>query len=403
MLVLLAGMGLHSAPARAQSEATQAFAAGVEQVRLGEFEAALRYFQRARELGDRSPRLQFNLGVAYYRLNRLEEARVAFLLASAGRDTHDLALYNVGLVALAGGDLDEATRRFRTTAREAKSANLRALAVQALARAQGAQAKPLRGSFSLLRGEDSNVVIPLSTGNDVASGDSDGFTELRAAWSDTFFDEGRWGYRLAGVMTQYDSIDGANIGFGEVALDYRGPVNIALASSALFVADSGYQRSTDLRLTATLLNQGPYFLLGEGGYSWVDALGDGPETLEGNRYYLGGIAGFRTRVYSGSLSLRRIHNERELAALSPKQNALGLNLRLVPTRRLSFRASARYTDSDYPTGRADELVEFSGEAAYRFYRAVHVVLEAARYENRSSEPSLRYKTDKLYAGLKLQF
>ena len=401
MLLLLLAFSIPAQAAGPQSR--DAFVAGVEAVRAENFEAAVEHFQRARELGDKSPRLQFNLGVAYYRLNRLGEARAAFLLASAGRDTRDLALYNVGLVALSGGDIDEATRRFRTTAREAKSANLRALAKQALARAQGVRSKPLRGSFSVLRGEDSNVVIPLGTGNEVATDESDGLTEIRAAWSDAFTESRKWGYRLTGLLTQYDELDGGNLGFGEVSLDYRGPISVSIATSALFVADDGYQYTSELRLTGTLLNEGPYYVLGEAGYGYVEPFEGGPAELRGNKYYLGLIAGYRTRVYSGSLSYRHVFEDRELAALSPDQDSVGINLRLVPTRKLSIRASARYINSRYPTGRDDELVDFGGEIAYRVYRAVHFVTEALYRENRSDLTQLQYATHKLYAGLKLEF
>lgn len=382
--------------------AREAYDAGVGLVQRGKFEQALEHFLAARDLGDQSARLQFNLGVTYYRLGKLAEARKAFLLAASDPDTRDLAIYNVGLVALSGGDRAEASRRFRTTAREAKSQNLRALAAQALARTSGDEALRARGSLTAFRGRDSNVVLPLGTGNEVASNESDQFWEARLAWADGFGDSPHWGYRLSGVMIEYDDQKDGNIGFAEAGIDYRGPISVQLGATALTVADSGYQRTTDLRVNAVAYNVAPFYFAFDLGYSDVAAIGDGPEQLEGSRYFLGGILGGRTRVFSGTLSLRRIYNDRELAALSPDQFAVGFDIRTAMWKGANGRVSVRYTDSDYPTNRDDELLELSGDLSFRIYKALFLILEATRYENRSSEPTLRYDTDKVYAGLRIQ-
>ncbi|MFY9561331.1 MAG: tetratricopeptide repeat protein [Terriglobales bacterium] len=72
----------------------------------GDPEAALKPLQRAAELAPQSPQMQYNLALAYYQLNRLEEARTA-LAAAATRwpDVFQLvALYGTVLAKL-GEDL----------------------------------------------------------------------------------------------------------------------------------------------------------------------------------------------------------------------------------------------------------------------------------------------------------
>ncbi len=397
-------MGTHAGACAAEGEMTAraAFDAGVELVRRQRFEESLRYFKAAYAMGDQSARLQFNMGVAYYRLLRFDEAREAFLRAAADTDTRDLSIYNVGLVEYAAGNKREAARRFRFTANEAHSADLRALAAQALIRTTGRDVLRARGSFSALRGDESNVIIPVSSGIDLASMRGDKFWEGRLAWADTFGDSQRWGYHLSGVMIEYDELKAGNISYGELGLDFRGPIAVQLGTSAFLVADEGYQQSTDLRVTATVFNQDAFRFAYEGGYSSIQAIGKGPEQLEGSRCYLGGTLEARSNLISAALGFRRIGNDRELAALSPDQNSVSLNLRTVIGQGVVARLSARYTDSSYKDRRKDELLEFGGELSLRLYKRLYLVLEAARHENRSTVPQLRYETEKLYGGFRVQ-
>lgn len=68
----------------------------------GELEAALRPFERAAQLAPQAPQMQYNLALAYYQLNRFEEARAP--LADALRRWPDLfplnALYGAVLLKL---------------------------------------------------------------------------------------------------------------------------------------------------------------------------------------------------------------------------------------------------------------------------------------------------------------
>jgi tetratricopeptide (TPR) repeat protein len=72
----------------------------------GELEAALKPLQRAAELAPQSPQMQYNLALAYYQLNRFDEARAS--LASTVKRWPDLfqvnSLYGAALLKL-GKDL----------------------------------------------------------------------------------------------------------------------------------------------------------------------------------------------------------------------------------------------------------------------------------------------------------
>ncbi len=72
----------------------------------GDPQAALRPLQRAAELAPQSPQMQYNLALAYYQLNRLEDARLA-LAAAATRwpDVFQLVALNGTVLAKLGEDI----------------------------------------------------------------------------------------------------------------------------------------------------------------------------------------------------------------------------------------------------------------------------------------------------------
>lgn len=87
------------------------FEQGVQLFRQGHLEAARDCLEAARTMGLNSLSLSYNLGVVYYRLGRLPAAEQAFrqLLSSP----HEaLARYNLGLVALARDDHEQARSEF---------------------------------------------------------------------------------------------------------------------------------------------------------------------------------------------------------------------------------------------------------------------------------------------------
>lgn len=97
LLVALLTTGIMAtAPARASSQQ-----AGIDAYEAGDYQQAREHFERAREAGDVSDSLMYNLAVTYYRLGDLERADALFARLQQSRH-RALATYNRGLVALAG-------------------------------------------------------------------------------------------------------------------------------------------------------------------------------------------------------------------------------------------------------------------------------------------------------------
>lgn len=142
-----------------------AYEQGTAAARAGDHQQALSHFQFARDAGDESPNLTWNLGVTHFRLGQYSEAEGYFRQLLDEPQWRDLARYNLGLVAQRRGRQGEANRYFEEVARTAENEKLRALALSRLepepVRDPSRAPRPDRGSalyLSLAGGYDSNVI-----------------------------------------------------------------------------------------------------------------------------------------------------------------------------------------------------------------------------------------------------
>ena len=402
-MLLFFGIGAATAGSTA-NPADAAFEAGVALTREGKFDLALAQFRAAEAAGDRSARLYFNLGVVNYRLERFEEARESFARAAQDAETADLANYNLGLVALAMDDRAEASRWFGQVHREAREPSLRRLAQVALERAQGrtaASAAASRGSVSVLRGWDSNVIVPVGTISDVPSSQRDEFLEARVLWADAIGDtiEGL-GYRVSGMAIEYDKVHEGDVAAVEAAINWQGPFLIEAALGGLSVDDKGYQRTLDVRLQVPVLEEDWIRLDLDGGWSRFDPLDGRAVDLEGSRYSYGASVTTGVRSLSVGFGYRHLINDRFASALSPEQDRYQARVRME-FGRFAWRVWSRYTDSDYPSARRDEAGDWGMDLAYRLRRNWELLLEGSRLRNRSTEPELDYTSERIYVGIRV--
>lgn len=386
-----------------QVSSEPSFDAGVALTREGRYEEALAQFLAAEMAGDQSARLYFNLGVVNYRLKRYDAARTAFVRAAQDPETASLAQYNRGLVALADGDRDEAARWFRQVAARSREPGLRALAQRALGRTTDdseATTARRRGSLSVLRGWDGNVVVPVGAISDLPSSKRDEFTEARLVWTDALGNAvPGLGYRVTGLVVEYDDIQLADISAFDAGIDWRGPVFVDASLGVLAVGDNGYQSSLDVRLQAPLLDLEWVRFNLDGGWSRLDSQDDRASDLEGARYSYGGTVDAGTRSLSTSFGYRHLINDRVAARLSPEQDRYTLRVRFALPRWV-LRAWGRYVESDYPAQREDEARDFGVDVALRVHPRWEVLVEASRLQNQSSESRFRYTTERVYTGLR---
>ncbi len=156
-------MAFASAPTLADA-AQDSFSQGVKAASAGDYKGALANFLRARKQGMDKPVLDYNLGVAYYRLGRYAEARRIFTgLAKEPAFTH-VAYFNLGLIANKTGDERSAVDWFLRTWQNTKDKKLKVLAARALKRLgvdveKSPLTKKWSGFAAVTAGYDSNVKL----------------------------------------------------------------------------------------------------------------------------------------------------------------------------------------------------------------------------------------------------
>lgn len=194
-LTLIAGLLLAGQVWAGTSD--DAFAAGLKASRGGDYLYALSRFELARRSGMDSAALDYNLGVCHYKLRHYPQASEAFRRATRSKELKPLALYNLGLVALAQRDHAQAEQWF-TQARDASTEeDVRTLAERQLTRLQQPSGTDLKQwwlvSASANLGHDDNVLDPAS---EVVRSRSDNLAELFAIASGPISGTLRDGVRL---------------------------------------------------------------------------------------------------------------------------------------------------------------------------------------------------------------
>ncbi len=159
------------------------FERGVEAARAGDYREAVAAFQAALDAGVDTPALHFNLGVALYRLGRLDQSVPFLRRAAQSQAMGGPAAYNLGRIAREGGDEKAAMRWFEQAAERAQTEAVRA---RALAQLGPQRDGTVRGTLGIGAGYDSNIdLTPADSG---VSRESDEFAlveaYLQADWSE---------------------------------------------------------------------------------------------------------------------------------------------------------------------------------------------------------------------------
>jgi len=163
------------------------FQQGMDAAAAGRYDQAVTYFLRAKKEGAKRPALDYNLGVAYFKLGRYEPAREAFMRLTDEPGFEQIAYFNLGLVANKAKDEKAAVAWFQRAYAGGNDANIKTLSAQALQRlgakprkTAAPSTKPWSGFVATLLSHDSNVTL---VNDDLtgATSESDNTFEVLAA------------------------------------------------------------------------------------------------------------------------------------------------------------------------------------------------------------------------------
>lgn len=394
-----------------------AFEAGREAFQQGDFEAAAEAFERARDAGDTSASLYYNLGVSYYWLGRYNAATRAFQRAAETPAMRALAWYNLGLVARARGDSAAARDWFRQAREAAEEPALRDLADSQL-EGDEAAARPWSATVSLKGGHDDNIVSP---DTETVSDNADAYTEWFAAGRLTLSGTERdgWSARAAWYALDYFDLDAYDLNLlrGQLQRQWEGATWTTMAGVELDHSTLGGEAFLDT-LSARLEAERP---LGE---TWlalryrpsvIRAGQAGYDYLDGQRHQLQARARWFLEESRLDLTYRYEANDRqdydeggEVASYSPQRHGLAVSQQwnLAPAWWLDWELEGMrsdYPDPDTVEGSLVTREETRLTAGVTLTRRLsdhwRLTAEARRTDTDSTIPAYDYANTELAAGV----
>lgn len=421
---------LFVSPLQAVAEtAEEAFQRGVTAAADGDYQAALRWFTQARDQGLNQPRLEYNLGVANYRLGRLQVAREHFERLALAPGYAAIAHYNLGLIANKAGDESAAITWFRRARDEAKDSDLRRLCATALQRLgvkEKVSSSPRGFAFAYaLVGYDSNVkltsdLLPQTTGRD------DTYAEVLAGGNVWLRGNSLSGLRLSLNANLQKYQDLTDYDYGQFQLVLHGYRRIArwhLRAGASwnesYLGGEKYLRTVSGELRGRYRLSDSDQLRLRYRYSNLRASNDIYDSLGGQRHQL--RAGLRhgmgahrlTAYYQVDLNDR---NDRRTASSFTSTSPTRHGVRLIMDLRLAeawrARLQGRYRFSHYndpsdtaggPVTREDHQWRLGGRLAYQLAKDWELESQYLYYDNRSNIDAYTYHRHLVSLGVSRYF
>lgn len=351
------------------------YARGVQAARAGEYAVALSHFEAAQRAGHRDPGLLYNLGVVNYHLGRFAAARTSFITLTDHPRWQGLAYYNLGLIAEAAGEIDEAHVNYQRARELAAQPKLRQLASSRLEPGSGpAQAPPPRwhGLASIGSGYDDNVMLGADHLVDTVSNKGDHFVEFLGAaaqpvagWHEDVAPGSSaaatsrtagWAVNAAGYYRAYSDLDDYDFGALSASLKWKSAPgewnwSTGVLGAAQFAGGDPYANVVTHRLdaahgsgTRVRATNDLSYLFGRSSYDYVTGWRNRTTVqLEA------GDAGMRTRVgYELEFNDRKdLSREPQFFSYSPLRQTLFGAVESTVTPPLRVEVEAAYRHSDY--------------------------------------------------------
>lgn len=433
-LVLFCFLVPGTAPTQGASpEAKALFSSGIQAFNNGDLEKARRYLEAAGEQGLTTRSLIYNLGVVYYRLELYDQADKTFrqLLTTSQKA---LALYNIGLIALAREDKEGALDAFTQVLDADPKQNLETLASKQLERL-GARTSPKPdrtrwiGLLSMAGGYEDNIALfPDSAPARLDSG----FIETLAAASGYVHGDGSAGVRsdLKLFARQYPSEHAFDLNIAQADASWVQQISPGQISAGIggdYIWRDRRSRERRARLVAGFRNRHCLGVLA-GSQCTVKAevMQVLPEkdydAYRGQLYRLDMRYQARQGDWKAELRYRAEYNNRnnldrgeEFFSVSPERHGLNTALSYAATARLSVEAGAGFRFSYYrhphqlriPDGtliirREDKRYDLSLAASYKAFENTSVTLDLDHTANHSNIDRYKYDRQSITLGVAIR-
>ncbi len=409
--ILLASMSLAAA-------ADSSFDRGVAAFKQQQYQSAIALFEQARNEGNESAILSFNLASSYFKLDQYREAKRYYLLAVQDEMLAGLSYYNVGLIALKENDQSAAFDAFRNSFELAQDEKLKYLAAVKLdelapERAEKSFSDRVYGFASLSFAHDDNVahVNDLIT---TVTGKSDNYLDLFGVATYQLSGNYQDGVQLkAGlILTRYDDMKSFNENVINVGAYLNKPLADWKSRFGLVYYHNKIDGASFQQRLSLLARADHYYARGQRlrfryQFTHHDDLATRFSYLNGWRQRLSVENRSRINNHKLRLGYRFEINDREnfqttssFISYSPLRHALYGWYEYEFSQRWLAKVMAEYRNSDYQYAniirgvdegiRKDDLSRFQLSGIYRFNRDTELELSWRNTDNRSTVASESY-------------
>lgn len=340
---------------------------GISAFNEGRYDEALTQFEQQEREGMSTDALQYNIAVSLYRLQRYDQAKARFLNLVDKAQWRVLVQYNLGLLAQAQGEREEALRYFRAGTQQQENERVATLAQSKLAELENVAsaasppttAKRFSSVISLSAGDDSNATSLANDLLDTNSNASDTFHELLLYGQYQISGTSRDGFNVYGLgfdraFNEFSRLDsrviGAGLGFAKPVGNYQFETGLRLTRTSLDSEEVADQTQVSLGVSrqwsfGTLnLDLRASRFGAAAPYQQID--GDQQQLELGWRKRLGDFT-FKTRYRYEENDRQDLQRGGAFASYSPTRHALRAEMRWQASATLSTGFAAEYIDSQY--------------------------------------------------------
>jgi tetratricopeptide (TPR) repeat protein len=389
--------------------ADEMFKRGTNAFANGDYEQAVEFFKAAKRSGLNTLALHYNLGVTYFRLKHYREAQQEFERLTGDSGTAPLAHYNLGRIALEGGEKSKARDHFQTTFRTATNKKLRRLADDRL-RELAAAEKDRRwsGYFSLGAGYDDNAAL-IADSQVLVGNAADEFLELVGSTTGQLKGTKENGLQLkaTGYYQNYldlDEFDFGNFRIGPEIDQKLGEWNTSLTGfiDLAYIGGDLFERILNMELRGTRKIYSNLDLRLKYQLGLIDA--ESPfDSLSGDRHRMtAGLRSVLSGAYTG-LDYTLELNDRDDPDFPTRQSIDFFAERdLTEVWSAGVNASYRYSDFEI-TGREDERIWLGLRISRSIPKGFRVFGKYDRIRNTSNRVENEYTSNIFSIGLERFF
>ena len=349
------------------------------------------------------PVVHFNIGVCAYRLGSWSRAAAAFRETARTPQMAPLAHYNLGLVALAEGRREEATRWFARVERESGDERLQSLATAQLANLPRPPPRNWVAYGSFAAGYDDNVA--LVSGPEVlgVSGTDDTFAEVQLAATAPL--TGPWRFDGGIVLLDYfdlDAFDQLSVNAGARYrarfAQWNGEAALQLAYATLDA--DGFESTQSLMLQATRALSDEWRLRARYRFSLVDGLNDFAG-LDGNRHEIALRGAWLRGRWDLALEYRFYSADYDDDALSFDRHQLSIDVRRALDVNWTVQAGLARDQSRYDLSAngTEDRTEVALTVSRNLSAVWRAVVRYAYADNQAGVREFDYRRNRITAGV----